>query len=106
MLACYLTWHLRAALAALTFTDPDIPVPSSPVAAAQRSPQARNKDAAKRNGDNLPVRKYGDLLSHLSTLTRQTITFAGQPIEKLTNLTPVQRRAFELLGVPVPLTLK
>ncbi len=106
MLACYLTWHLRAALAALTFTDPDIPVPASPVAPAQRSPQARNKDAAKRNSDNLPVRKYGDLLSHLSTLTRQTITFAGQPIEKLTNPTPVQRRAFELLGTPVPLTLK
>jgi len=106
MLACYLTWHLRAALAALTFTDPDIPVPASPVAPAQRSPQARNKDAAKRNSDNFPVRKYGDLLSHLSTLTRQTITFAGQPIEKLTNPTPVQRRAFELLGTPVPLTLK
>ena len=106
MLACYLTWHLRAALAALTFTDSDIPVPASPVAPAQRSPQAKNKDAAKRNSDNLPVRKYGDLLSHLSTLTRQTITFAGQPIEKLTNPTPVQRRAFELLGVPVPLTLK
>ena len=106
MLACYLTWHLRAALAALTFTDPDIPDPASPVAPAHRSPQARNKDAAKRNSDNLPVRKYGDLLSHLSTLTRQTITFAGQPIEKLTNPTPVQRRAFELLGAPVPLTLK
>jgi transposase len=106
MLACYLTWHLRAALAALTFTDSDIPVPASPVAPALRSPQAKNKDAAKRNSDNLPVRKYGDLLSHLSTLTRQTITFAGQPIEKLTNPTPVQRRAFELLGVPVPLTLK
>jgi hypothetical protein len=106
MLACYLTWHLRAALAALTFTDPDIPVSASPVAPAQRSPQARNKDAAKRTSDNLPVRKYGDLLSHLSTLTRQTITFAGQPIDKLTNPTPLQRRAFELLGAPVPLTLK
>jgi hypothetical protein len=106
MLACYLTWHLRAALAELTFTDQDIPVPASPVAPAQRSQDAKNKDAAKRNGDKLPVRKYGDLLSHLSTLDRQTITFSGQRIEKLTNPTPVQRRAFELLGAPVPLTLQ
>ena len=106
MLACYLTWHLRAALAELTFTDQDIPVPASPVAPAQRSQDAKNKDAAKRNGDKLPVRKYGDLLSHLSTLDRQTVTFSGQRIEKLTNPAPVQRRAFELLGAPVPLTLQ
>jgi Transposase DDE domain len=106
MLACYLTWHLRAALAELTFTDQNIPVPASPVAPAQRSQDAKNKDAAKRNGNKLPVRKYGDLLSHLSTLDRQTITFSGQRIEKLTNPTPVQRRAFELLGAPVPLTLQ
>ena len=61
---------------------------------------------AKRTSGKLPVRKYGDLLDHLSTLDRQTITFSGQRIEKLTNPTPVQRRAFELLGAPIPLTLK
>jgi hypothetical protein len=106
MLAAYLTWHLRAALAELTFTDQDIPAPASPVAPARRSPQARAKDAAKRNAGKLPVRKYGGLLSHLSTLDRQTITFNGLKISKLTEPTPVQRRAFELLGAPVPLTLK
>jgi hypothetical protein len=106
MLACYLTWHLRAALAELTFTDQHIPAAESPVAPARRSPEAKSKDAAKRNSDKLPVRKYGDLLSHLSTLDRQTINFSGQRIEKLTSPTPVQRRAFELLGTPVPLTLQ
>jgi hypothetical protein len=106
MLACYLTWHLRATLAELTFTDEHIPVPASPVAPARRSQQAKAKDAAKHNGDKLPVRKYSDLLSHLSALDRQTITFSGQRIEKLTSPTPVQRRAFELLGAPVPLTLQ
>jgi len=106
MLACYLTWHLRAALAELTFTDEHIPQPADPVAPAQRSPAARRKDGAKRNSGKLPVRKYGDLLGHLSTLDRQTIAFAGQTIEKLTNPTPVQRRAFELLGAPIPVTLK
>jgi hypothetical protein len=74
MLAAYLTWHLRQALAELTFTDQDIPAPADPVAPARRSASARNKDAAKRNSDKLPVRKYGDLLG---TLDRQTITFSG-----------------------------
>jgi hypothetical protein len=64
---------------------------------------ASNKTSASYS---LPVRKYGDLLSHLSTLDRQAITFSSQQISKLTEPTPVQRRAFELLGAPIPLTLK
>ena len=106
MLAAYLTWHLRQALAELTFTDQDIPANTDPVAPARRSAQARGKDGARHNTDRLPVRKYGDLLDHLSTLDRQTINFSGQRIEKLTSPTPTQRRAFELLGAPVPLTLQ
>jgi DDE family transposase len=106
MLACYLTWHLRAALAELTFTDPDIPASASPVAPARRSPQARAKDGAKHNAQGLPVYRYRDLLAHLSTLDRQTIAFNGRAIEKLTTPTPVQRHAFELLGSPVPLIIR
>jgi len=105
MLACYLTWHLRQALADLTFTDQHIPAPASPVAPARRSAQARAKDGSKHNAAGLPVYRYRDLLAHLATLDRQTITFAGRTIEKLTSPTPVQRRAFELLGTPVPLTI-
>ena len=106
MLACYLTWHLRAALAELTFTDQHIPRASDPVAPAQRSAQARATDAAKRTPGGLPAYRYRDLLGHLSALSRQTITFAGQRIEKLTTPTPVQTRAFELLGAPIPLALR
>jgi transposase len=106
MLACYLTWHLRQALAELTYTDQHIPPASDPVAPARRSAQAKATDAAKHTPGGLPVYRYRDLLSHLSTLDRQVITFAGQKIEKLTTPTPVQARAFELLGAPVPLALK
>src|ERR1019366_5137692 len=106
MLACYLTWHLRQALAELTFTDQHIPAPDDPVAPARRSAQARAKDAAKHTPGGLPAYRYRDLLSHLSTLDRQTISSAGQRIEKLTTPTPVQARAFELLGTAVPLGLK
>jgi hypothetical protein len=106
MLACYLTWHLRHALAELTFTDQHIPAPADPVAPAQRSARAKAKDASKHTPGGLPAYRYRDLLEHLSTLDRQTINFAGQRIGKLTSPTPVQRRAFELLGAPVPLTLQ
>src|SRR5450755_1005036 len=106
ILACYLTWHLRQALAELTFTDQHIPAPADPVAPAQRSAQARAKDAAKHTPAGLPVTSYQDLLGHLSTLSRQAIDFAGQKTEKLTTPTPVQARAFELLGAPVPLALR
>jgi hypothetical protein len=105
MLACYLTWHLRQTLAELTFTGQHIPQPTGPVAPAQRSPQATAKDGAKHNHDGLPAYRYRDLLTHLATLDRQTITFNGQALTKLTAPTPVQRRAFELLGATVPLTI-
>ncbi len=106
LLACYLTWHLRQALAELTYTDQHIPPASDPVAPARRSAQARAKDAAKHTPGGLPAYRYRDLLGHLSTLDRQVIIFAGQRIEKLTTPTPTQARAFELLGARVPLALK
>jgi transposase len=106
MLACYLTWHLRQALAELTFTDQHIPAPASPVAPAQRSGQARAKDASKHNDTGLPTYRYRDLLTHPATLSRQHITFNSQAILKLTLPTPVQRRSFELLDAPVPLAIR
>jgi hypothetical protein len=106
MLACYLTWHLRQALAELTYTDQHIPAVSDPVAPARRSAQAKAKDATKHTPGGLPAYRYRDLLGHLSTLDRQVIIFAGQKIEKLTTPTPAQARVFELLGARVPLALK
>jgi hypothetical protein len=105
MLAAYLTWHLRKALAPLTFTDENIPQPADPVAPARRSPRAAVKDAVKQTPDGLPLYRYRDLIEHLATLSRQVINFSGQNIEKITTPTPVQARAFELLGSPVPVRL-
>lgn len=105
MLAAYLTWHLRKAFSPLTFTDENIPKTGNPVAPASRSAEATRKDAEKQTSDGLPVYRYRDLLGHLATLSRQTINFNGQRIEKITIPTPVQARAFELLGAPVPVAL-
>ena len=106
MLACYLAWHLRGAWAPLTFTDEHPPARADPVAPAQRSAAAQAKAAHKTNDANgQPVRSFRDLLDHLATLTRDTITIAGQTIDKLTTPTPTQRRAFDLLQAPIPITL-
>jgi hypothetical protein len=54
--------------------------------------------------DGLPVHSFATLLADLATLARNTIVTAvapGLPLTVLTRPTPVQQRAFELLGVAV-----
>jgi hypothetical protein len=106
MLACYLSWHLRKAWAPLTYADENPPQRGNPVAPARRSPSAEAKASRKATTGGQPVRGFRDLLDHLATLTRQTITIEGHPIEKITTPTPAQRQAFDLLGAPIPITLE
>ena len=105
MLACYLTWHLRQAWAPLTFTDEDPPARANPVTPARRSAAAAAKAACKTGPGKQPIRGFRDLIDHLATLTRDTIVAGGQPVDKLAAPTPTQRRAFDLIGAPIPLTL-
>ena len=104
-LACYLSWHLRRAWAPLTYTDEHRPARANPVAPARRSPSAAAKAASKTGPGKQPIRGFRDLIDHLATLTRDTITVGGQPVAKLATPTPTQRRAFDLIGAPIPLTL-
>jgi hypothetical protein len=49
------------------------------------------------------VHDLSSLLNHLATLTRNTVVFpGGVRIDKLALPTPLQRRAFELIGEPIP----
>jgi hypothetical protein len=107
MLACYLTWHLRKAWAPLTYTDEHPPTRDNPVGAAQRSPQAQAKVSRHRASDDTPLRSFGGLLTHLATLTRNRIRYHHTNIEVdlLTEPTPEQRRAFDLINATVPLTI-
>ncbi len=107
MLACYLSWHLRKAWAPLTFTDQTPPTRDNPVAPAQRSAAAHAKASTKHDAAGNPVRGFRDLLAHLATLTRDRIRYHDTNIEidKLTDATPTQRRAFELIDTPIPLTI-
>jgi hypothetical protein len=106
-LACYLIWHLRKAWAPLTFTDEAPPHRDNPVAPAQRSTAAQAKASTKHDANDNPVRNFRDLLDHLATLTRDRIRYHDTDIEidKLTDATPEQRRAFELIDAPIPLTI-
>ena len=108
MLACYLTWHLRRALAPLTYTDQDPPAPANPVAPARRSAAAQAKASGQHDPAGQPYRSFRALLDHLATLTRNQVRFAGTraTVPMLTEPTSTQRQAFDLLGAPIPLTLK
>ena len=106
LLACYLIWHLRKAWAPLTFTDEHPPARDNPVAPAQRSPQAQAKASTQHDPDGNPLRSFRGLLDHLATLTRNDIHYHGTnaTVPTLAEPTPDQRRAFDLIGTPIPLT--
>jgi hypothetical protein len=108
MLAAYLTWHLRQAWAPLTYTDEEPPAQASPVTPARRSASAAAKASRQRDQAGRPYRSFRGLLAHLGTLTRNQVLFAGAPaaIPVLTEPTSEQRQAFDLIGVPIPLTLR
>jgi hypothetical protein len=105
MLSYYISWHMKHALAPILFTDNDKPAAAAkrtdPVAPAQRSDEALSKAARKRTHDDDPVHSFTSLLADLATICANHI----QPTNDLpaftmiTTPTPLQRRAFELLGV-------
>jgi len=105
MLAYYITWHMQQRLAPMLFKDHD-PAASkaarpSPVAPARRSPAALAKAAAKVTADGGPVHSFATLLEDLATIAANQIQPAGglPAFTVITTPTPVQRQAFELLGV-------
>ena len=108
MLACYLTWHLRTAWAPLTYTDENPPAPDNPVAPARRSAAAQAKASRQHDQAGRPYRSFRGLLDHLATLTRNQVRFAGTTatVPMLAEPTSTQRDAFDLIGAPIPLTLK
>ena len=106
MLAEYVVWHLKKAWAPLTFTDEDPPVSADPVAPAERSAEASAKASRQRTADGDPAHSFQSLLDHLGAIIRSDVRVSGTEaaFQQLpAEFTPVQRKAFELLGVPVPL---
>jgi transposase len=104
MLAYYLEWHMRQALAPMLFDDHDRAAAealrTSPVAKAQPSPAAKRKAKTKHTDDGLPVHSFRSLIADLATLTRNTVRFGrAAPFPVLATPTVIQRRALDLLGL-------
>jgi transposase len=108
MLAYYLEWHMRQCLAPMLFDDTykeeAEALRTSVVAPAQRSKAALKKQTTGLTPDGLPVHSFRTLLVDLATMARNTIITAINPLYPLTVLTrptPVQQKAFDLLGIAV-----
>lgn len=106
MLAYYVEWHMREKLKPMLFDDEYVEqaraARPSPVAKAQRSEQAKAKDASKLTEDGLPVHSFRTLLDDLATLTYNICHTPLNPNAKIvmtTRPTPIQEKAFRLLNV-------
>jgi len=106
MLAYYVEWHMRQALAPILFDDDDPAAAqaarSSVVAPAQRSPRAQRKALTKLTADDCPLHSFQTLLSDLATVAKNRIspnTQPSVPFDLITTPTTLQQRAFDLLGV-------
>jgi len=115
MLAYYVQWHMRRALAPILFEDEEKDLArklaGSVVAPARRSPKAERKARRKRTEEGDPVHSFRTLLKDLSTIARNRVRPKSPPGQKthppdfaiITTPTPHQRRILDLLGVPVTL---
>jgi Transposase DDE domain len=103
MLAYYVEWHMRQALAPVLFDDEEHgETRSSPVAPAVRSEKAQAKALRKRTEENWPVQSFQDWLKDLATIVKNTIQPQLKSLpafEVITRPTPAQQHALQLLTV-------
>ncbi|MFN3325998.1 MAG: transposase, partial [Bryobacteraceae bacterium] len=106
MLAFYVEWHMRQDLAPLLFQDEELSRQRwsrDLVAPAECSASALAKKSGHISADGFPVHSFETLLRELATRCRNTCRIAAQPaapsFHQLTESTPLQSRAFQLLGL-------
>lgn len=105
MLAYYVEWHMRKALAPILFDDDELDVnrkKRDPVAPAKPSVSAEKKKVRKTK-DGLLVHSFDTLLIELGTRCRNRCKLKSSPdtppFYQNTELSPLQEKAFKLLGV-------
>lgn len=106
MLAYYVQWQMRSRLKPMLFDDEYLEEASSsrasPVAKAVRSDHARAKDKTRRADDGLALHSFHTLLKDLATLTLNVARTGANPNAEIvitSRPTPIQAKAFELLGL-------
>jgi len=106
MLSYYVTFHMERQLAPMLFRDDDKAsaeaARTSPVAPALRSDKALKKIHTKHTEENAPVHSFKSLLKDLATIAANRVQPRDTDLPAfrvITTPTPIQSRAFELLGV-------
>jgi len=111
LLAYYVEWHMRQALAPLLFDDETLAADRrrrDPVAPAQPSAPARRKKATRESERGFATHSFETLLAALATRCRRHCRTSvssekGEDLsvayERLTELDPLQKRALQLLGL-------
>ena len=106
MLAYYVQWHMRRALAPMLFEDQELPAERklrNPVLPAEASKAAKAKKASRKTLDGLAVHSLATLLSELSCRARVTCRMvsdaAGPTFRQITKPTNLQTKALQLLGL-------
>lgn len=108
VLAYYVEWHLRRAWAPLLFEDEERweeRKRRDPILPAKPSDSVQRKKRSQQTVDGLPVHSFQGLLSELANRARVTYALKSEKSEEKTNLTfrqlteptPVQARAYELV---------
>jgi|TARA_B100001971_G_C18225660_1_gene560222 hypothetical protein len=103
MLAYWVRREMQQALTPLLFVDEAPPARPDPVAPAPRSQEALAKDRSRRTVEGFPVHSFRTLLATLATLVKNRVIPNGgdqrAAFDLLTQPTPLQKRAFQLLGL-------
>jgi len=106
MLAYYVEWHMRKALAPILFEDDQLESERKrrdPILPAKPTEAAKRKKATHMTPDGLPVHSFETLMAELASRCRNTyklkaddssLTFSQAPVP-----TALQKRAYELLGL-------
>jgi transposase len=106
MLAYYVEWHMRKALAPVLFDDEqldELRMRRDPVAAAKLSISAKQKKKTQMTEDGYPVHSFDTLLEELGTRCKNRCRInlggKGHVYYEATEFTPFQRRVFQLLDL-------
>jgi len=104
MLAYYVEWHMRRALAPILFQDEtgvEDRQTRDAVAKPEPSPSVKAKKRTKQTPEGLPVHSFSSLLTDLATLARvrYRVGNAETTFDQLSTPSPLHQRAFDLLGV-------
>lgn len=104
LLAYYVHWHLRQALAPLLFDDEELEAERArrdPVLAAQPSESAKRKKSKRLTEEGLPLHSLETLMAAMGTRARHQCRLPSEPdapcIQRLTEPTPLQQRALQLV---------